>query len=157
VYSGANRLHGTTLLDTPCGLVVFRQTEESKVPALAVACSDWLYVFKSMKPHMNFRVPSVDGAEAEQEAWLAARSAEVRYVCCRRWVCRDTDRVCRDWKDTEYSFFFDLNLFGTNSLALASSSPGKMGGSFASGPIRSKDAVLPHPFPRTGPPSCSRH
>ena len=77
VYSGANRLHETMLLDTPSGLAVFRQTEEGKVPALAVACGEWLYVFKSMKPHMNFRVPATDAEEAEREAWAAARASEV--------------------------------------------------------------------------------
>ena len=72
IFTGGNLLHQLTLPDAPSALTVFRGTDDAKLPILAVACGDHLYAYKSLKPHLQFKLPLREPQSAEREAWSIA-------------------------------------------------------------------------------------
>ncbi len=62
-----------TIIDLPTGVVTFHMDQnEPRVPAVAVASSAHIYIYKNMRPYFKFTLPTLDLHPAEKDLWATA-------------------------------------------------------------------------------------
>ena len=78
VYKGTQLVTENTLIDLPTGVVTFHMdTTHPPIPAIAVASSAHIYIYKNLRPYFKFTLPTLDILPAEKEVWNQAASEAV--------------------------------------------------------------------------------
>ena len=84
VYKGTTLQSESTLVDIPCGIVVFHMDgAEPLTPAIAVASGAYLYIYKNMKPFYKFSLPALEVSPQEVDAWSQFNSKNIEVSALR--------------------------------------------------------------------------
>ena len=71
VFSGTSAVHDSPLLDIPVGVVSFYSdyADQVRVPLLAVASGQFIFMYKSLRPYYKFALPMADLSPIETDTW----------------------------------------------------------------------------------------
>jgi Bardet-Biedl syndrome 1 protein len=70
--AGVNLVSEHVILDTPSAICPFYEEQKgpgTRIPSLAVACGQTIYIYKRLRPHYKFRLPAAPISEEEAEVW----------------------------------------------------------------------------------------
>ncbi|XP_023347799.1 Bardet-Biedl syndrome 1 protein homolog isoform X2 [Eurytemora carolleeae] len=70
VFKGTQQVTENTIIDLPTGVVTFHMdTNEPRIPAIAVASGSHIYIYKNLRPYFKFTLPTLDIQPAERDIW----------------------------------------------------------------------------------------
>lgn len=79
VFSGTSAVSDSPLLDVPVGVVSFytdgNTTDLVRLPLLAVATGQYIFMYKSLRPYYKFVLPPVELSQEERNVWSTLKAA----------------------------------------------------------------------------------
>ncbi|KAJ1482610.1 ciliary BBSome complex subunit 1-domain-containing protein [Baffinella frigidus] len=73
LYRGVNLVSEHVLLDTPSAICPFYEEYKvgsgQRIPSLAVACGQTIYIYKRLRPHYKCRLPGLPMSDEETGVW----------------------------------------------------------------------------------------
>lgn len=78
VFSGTSSVHDSPLLDIPVGVVSYYPDYSGdglRVPLIAVASGNFIFMYKSLRPYFKFTLPPPDLSPIETAAWKTLSEA----------------------------------------------------------------------------------
>ncbi|XP_071794355.1 BBSome complex member BBS1-like [Asterias amurensis] len=87
VYKGTSIMSENTIIELPTGVsTFFMDTNEPRVPAIAVASGPYLYVYKNLRPYFKFTLPPLDVNPVEQDLWNQAKEDKIDVTVLREML-----------------------------------------------------------------------
>ena len=88
LYKGINLVSEHALLDTPSAICPFWEEKKGPgphVPSLAVACGQFIFIYKRLRPHYKFTLPTLPVDEEETAIWKAVWEGSTSHTdACER-------------------------------------------------------------------------
>ncbi|GLD94596.1 hypothetical protein PINS_up003207 [Pythium insidiosum] len=70
MYKGSSLFAEQAILGTPSALSYFySDTARPRVPAIAVASSSFIYIYRNFRPHYKFTIPALEVNSEELRVW----------------------------------------------------------------------------------------
>ncbi|EKX46920.1 hypothetical protein GUITHDRAFT_70223, partial [Guillardia theta CCMP2712] len=74
VYKGINLISELALLDTPSAICPFYAEQKAgggseRIPSIAVACGQFIFIYKKLRPNFKFALPAPQVSEEELNVW----------------------------------------------------------------------------------------
>ncbi|XP_022090954.1 Bardet-Biedl syndrome 1 protein-like isoform X2 [Acanthaster planci] len=87
VYKGTSLMSENAIIELPTGVsTFFMDTNEPRVPAIAVASGPYLYVYKNLRPYFKFTLPPLDVNPVEQDLWNQAKEDKIDVTVLREML-----------------------------------------------------------------------
>jgi Bardet-Biedl syndrome 1 protein len=104
VYKGTSLLSENVLMDVPVAVDCFFMDKSiPRIPAIAVAASNNIFVYKNMRPFYRFTLPTLDVLPAEAEIWQQIVAGKVEI-----WKAQEKLAALRDGNQVISSRSLDL-------------------------------------------------